>query len=81
MVTVTAQVWLLQKFEYLTNDVSYNEKMFKNDFYKGWYLPSNETVANFVLRDLDLNFQEQNFQFAILASKGLTIQNITSAIT
>ena len=39
--------------------------------YKGWYLPSNDTIANVVLHDLDLNFQGQTFQVDILTSKGL----------
>ena len=34
--------------------------------YRGWYLPSNETIVNTVLHDLDLNFQCQTFQVAIL---------------
>ena len=42
--------------------------MLKYDFYSGWYLPSNGTVANVVLHDLDLNFEGQTFQVAILTS-------------
>ena len=35
------------------------EKMLKNDFYRGWYLPSNGTIVNVELRDLDINFHGQ----------------------
>ena len=30
-------------------------------FFRDWYLPSNGTIANVVLRDLDLQFQCQTF--------------------
>ena len=37
----------------------------KNDFYTGWYLPSNGTIANVILRGFDLIFQGQIFQIQI----------------
>ena len=37
--------------------------------YRGWNFPSNETTTNVVVHDLDLNFQGQTFQVAILTSK------------
>ena len=39
--------------------------MFRYDFYTGWYLPSNVTIANVILRGFDLIFQGQIFQLQI----------------
>ena len=36
--------------------------MLKYDFYRGWYLPSNGTIANVVLHDLNLHFQDHKFE-------------------
>ena len=36
--------------------------MLKSDLYRGWYLPSNGTIANIVLHDLDLNVQGHRFE-------------------
>ena len=44
-------------------------KMLKSDFYRGWYLPSNETISNIVLNDFVLNFHGQTLQVAILTGK------------
>ena len=35
------------------------------DFYRGRYLPSNGIIANVVLRDLDLNFQDNKLKKVI----------------
>ena len=51
-------------------------KILRYGFYRGWYLPSNETIANVVLRDFDQNFQRQTFQVAIRSS--LKMQNTTA---
>ena len=38
--------------------------------YRGWYLPSNGTIVNVVLRDLDHNFQgKQFFLYAFVINK------------
>ena len=37
-----------------------------NNFYSGRYLSSNGTILNATLLDLDLYFQDQTFQVAIL---------------
>ena len=50
------------------------------DFYGGLYSPSHGIIANVVLGDLDLNFQRQTVQFAILTSIGRKIANATIAI-
>ena len=39
--------------------------MLRYDFYTGWYLPSNGTIANIVLSYFDLIFQGQIFQMHI----------------
>ena len=52
------------KCEYLENGES-QRKMLKCDFYRGWYSPSNVTIANVLLRDLDLNFQGHKFETII----------------
>ena len=39
--------------------------MLKYDFYRGWYLPSNGTIAEVVLHELDLNFQGDKFEALI----------------
>ena len=36
--------------------------MFKNDFYSGWYLPTNRRIANVILHDFDLNFLCHKFE-------------------
>ena len=41
-------------------------KILKYDFCGDWYLPSNGTIADVVLRDLDLTFKCPTFQVAIL---------------
>ena len=38
-------------------------------------MPSNEIIANVVLRDLDLNYQGQTFQVAILTRNCLKMQS------
>ena len=43
--------------------------MFRDDFYTGCYLPSNGTIVNFVLHDLDLHFQDQTFSCNALVIK------------
>ena len=43
--------------------------MVKYDFYRGLYLPSNRTIVNVVLHDLDLHFQCQTFSCYALAIK------------
>ena len=50
--------------------------MLKCDFDRSCYLPSNGTIGNFVLRELDLNFQGQTFRVAILTSKRWTMQSL-----
>ena len=55
-------------------------KMFKHDCYRGWYLPSNRTIASVVLRDLELNFQDQTNQVANLTIEKCGNENITIAI-
>ena len=47
--------WIFRKWWELT----------KNDIYTGWYLLSNVTIANIVLRGFDLIFQGQIFQMQI----------------
>ena len=59
----------ISKCEYPENGESYR-KIVKYDFYRGWYLSSNGTIANVALRDIDVNFKGQTFQVAILLSKG-----------
>ena len=39
--------------------------MLRYDFYTGWYLPSNWTIANVVLRCFDLIFQGKIFQMQV----------------
>ena len=39
-------------------------------------LPSNGAIANIVLRDLDLNYQGQTFEVAILISKRWKMQTL-----
>ena len=46
------------------------------DFYASWYSLSNCITANVVLNDLELNFQGQTFQFAILTSIGWKMQTL-----
>ena len=48
--------------------------------FRGWYLPSNGTIVNVLLRNLNHNFQDQTFQVAILKSKAWENVNITIAI-
>ena len=43
--------------------------MLKYDFYRGWYLKSNGTIAIGVLSDLDLHFQDQTFSCYAFATK------------
>ena len=43
--------------------------MLKYDLHRGWYLPSNWTLANVVLRDLDLIFQRKTVHVAILTRR------------
>ena len=50
--------------------------MLKYDFYKGWYLPSNGTNANVVLRNLDLNCEGNTFQVTVLPSKRWKMQTL-----
>ena len=57
-----------------------SKKLLTNDFYRGWYLPSNAIIANVVLRDLDLNFHGKTFQGGILTCKRWKTANITIAI-
>ena len=40
-------------------------KMSKKRFYRYWYLPSNGTIVNVVLSDLDLKFQPHKFETLI----------------
>ena len=49
------EMWMFRKRWELT----------KNDFYTRWYLPSNGTIANVVLRGFDPIFQGQIFQMQI----------------
>ena len=51
--------------------------MFNYDFHRGWHLPSNGTIANVVLHDLDRTFQGQTFQVPILTSKRWKMQTDT----
>ena len=41
------------------------EKMLKEDFYRGWYFPSNGTISNVLLRGFDLFLQGKIFQLQI----------------
>ena len=50
--------------------------MLKYDFYRDLYLPSNETIENFVLCDLDLNFQDQTIHVIILTIKHWKMQTL-----
>ena len=43
---------------------------------RGWYSPSNSITANVVLNDLDLHFQRQTFQLAILTMIGWKMQTL-----
>ena len=43
--------------------------MLRYDFYRGYYLTSNGTIANDVLGDLDLHFQGQTFSCHVFAIK------------
>ena len=53
--------------------------MLKYDFYSGWYSPSNGTIANVVLCDLDLHFQGKTFSYYAFALKKLQRQWMTPA--
>ena len=44
-------------------------KNVKNEVCRFWYLPLNGVIAKIVLHDIDLNFQGQTFEMAILTSK------------
>ena len=46
-----------------------SKKKIKYDIHRFWYVSQFETIANVVLYDLDLDFQGQTFQMAILTSK------------
>ena len=50
--------------------------MLRYHFYRDWYFSLNGTIANVVLHDLDLNFQGQTFQVAILKSKCWKMQRL-----
>ena len=64
------EMWISQKrWEVVKKIIMY-------DIYRGSYLPSNGTIANVTLHDLDLNFQVQTFQVAILISKGWKMQTL-----
>ena len=52
------------------------EKCSKLTLYRGWYLPSNGTIMNIVICDIDLSFIGQTFQAAILTNKGWKIQTL-----
>ena len=54
------------KWEYLENGESLRN-MLKYDFYRGWYLPSNETIVIVVLRDLDLHLFQGKKAFSYYA--------------
>ena len=58
------------KCEYLENSESYS-RMRNCDFYRGWNLPLNETIAIGVLCDLVLHFQGQAFSCYAFAIKKL----------
>ena len=50
--------------------------MIKYDFHRGCYLSSNGIIANVVLHDLDLYFQDQTFQVAILTVNAEKMQTL-----
>ena len=54
-------------------------KMNWTDFYRFWYLPSNDNIARLIPNDLDLLFEGQ--QFEILISRKQWQQAQTCAIT
>ena len=54
--------------------------MLKHNFYRGWYLPSNRTIASVAFRDLDLNFPDQTYQVTNLTIVKYGNENITIAI-
>ena len=66
------------KFEYLENGESWR-KMLKYDFYRGWYLPRNGTIADAVLNDLNLNFQGQTLSCYALAIKSVQAANVSGS--
>ena len=41
------------------------QKNASNDIFRYRYSPSNDIIVNIVFRDLDLNFQDQNFEISI----------------
>ena len=52
----------------------------KNAVCRCWHLPSNGVIAKIALRDLDLHFQGQTFQVAILRSKRCKTASNTNSI-
>ena len=53
--------------------------MIKDDFYRGRYLPSNETIVNVALRDHNLNLQTK-FSRGYFYKKQLANANIIITI-
>ena len=53
------------KREYIENGESWRN-LLKYDFHIGWYVPSKGTVANVLLHDLNLHFQNQTFSYTFI---------------
>ena len=65
---------------YISKTLRTSEKCSEMNFIKVAILPSNGTIANIVLHDIDLNYQGETFQVAILTSKRWKNANVTIVI-